>query len=408
MDQAATTQLPQTAPASSSCYKPVASPSRRRREPASKELLDRSKSSGHDDDVDENLSLPESVTSQDGGSDIDLNEIINDDDAPSSEMVFDEEHDTSYKTKSSILDDDSVSSHQVVTLTMTPEILHVDSHVDININDRQLDETEQGLVAVGKELVPEAVAVPEEHMPQHAQNRAAFISITVEKETKDTKLGIALREFDGELQIYSVAEHGILSGAPFRPGDKLRSINNFRCSQWDPSKAMAKMKEMEGVLTIIVQHDHGDPNLVEAMVKKPRRDCKVGIGFMSLRHFLAIGSINPEGYFACSVLNVGDRVISINGNLCCQMNPDDAVTLVKGIDDHVRFIAQRANKTGIVMSRHSFRSTASSIHSRAIDETRLLSAIDHGSKRSYAFFAMLIIVSFAAVYAIQRIKRNLD
>ena len=327
-----------------------------------------------------------------------------------SEMVFDEESSSSSSSslspsppgpiKSGAAEDDrSDSSHM---LTMTPEILEIDPVV--NNSDQQLDEAEQGLVAVGVELLPEAVAVPEESFawPQQTQNRAAFISITVEKQSKDTKLGIALREFDGHLQIFSIAENGVLSGAPFRPGDTLQSINNFRCSLWDPSKAMNKLKEIEGPLTIIVQHNQGDPNLVEAMVKKPSRDCKVGIGFMSLRHFLAIGSINAEGYFACSVLNVGDRVISINGNLCCQMSPDDAVTLVKNVDDSVRFICQRASKTGIVVSRHSFRSTASSI--RTLDEPRLLSAIDHGSKRSYTFYAFLIIVAFSVVYAIQRVK----
>ena len=328
-----------------------------------------------------------------------------------SEMVFDEESSSSSSSslspsppgpiKSGAADDDDRSDNSHM-LTMTPEILEVDPVV--NNTDQQLDEAEQGLVAVGVELLPEAVAVPEESFawPQQTQNRAAFISITVEKQSKDTKLGIALREFDGHLQIFSIAENGVLSGAPFRPGDTLQSINNFRCSLWDPSKAMNKLKEIEGPLTIIVQHNQGDPNLVEAMVKKPSRDCKVGIGFMSLRHFLAIGSINAEGYFACSVLNVGDRVISINGNLCCQMSPDDAVTLVKNVDDSVRFICQRASKTGIVVSRHSFRSTASSI--RTLDEPRLLSAIDHGSKRSYTFYAFLIIVAFSVVYAIQRVK----
>ena len=287
-------------------------------------------------------------------------------------------------------------------------------------------------VAVGREIEPEIIVDDLEYqdvrLQEYIQSRPAFISVTVIKNTINDRLGIALREVNGELEIFSISSDGLLgcgngndandgchihheTVSPLRPGDKLMSINNFRCSTWDPHKAIQKLKDIVGSLTIIVQHTQGNPNLVAAMVVKPTIESKVGIGFGKMTHqeYLAVGSINPDGYFANSVLNIGDRIVSINGSPCQNLEPDNAVTVVRSSPKFVTFVALRQYMTGVVVSRHSFRSTTSSIKTTStFYRPRLVSAIDHGSNKSFAMYIVLIVIAFcaSAFWAINRVEQT--
>jgi hypothetical protein len=286
-------------------------------------------------------------------------------------------------------------------------LLAVERTVEDSAAGRDIEEAENDLaaVAVAVAVEIEPVAFADLESPRHDQNRAAFISVTVTKETRETKLGIALQESEGELEIYSISkECGLLLDSPLRAGDKVRSINNFRCSSWDPDKAMLRLKEIEGPLTIIVQNDGGDPNLVEAVVVKPSPDSKVGVGFMLMRETLAIGSINPEGLFANSVVNIGDQIISINSNPCSYLDdPVNAVTIVKNTLKNVTIVAQRQYQTGVVVSRHSFCSTTSSRRPQTpkLDDA----ATGHGKNKGIRIYTGCLIAAgiiATAVFAIFR------
>lgn len=292
------------------------------------------------------------------------------------------------------IDDDSITTeNSIPTLTFCPQMMQYDDDADGANTTTSKDVPLTGPIALGREIEPEIIVDLEYQAPQYPQSRPAFISVTVTKTTEEERLGIALREVNGELEIFSISDDGLLSASPLQPGDKLMSINNFRCSTWDPHKAIQKLKDSIGSLTLIAQHHQGDPNLVAAMVVKPKEDSKVGIGFGKIDRFLAVGSINPEGYFANSVLNIGDRIVSINGSPCGRLEPEYAVTVVRSSPSHVTFVALRQYMTGVVVSRHSFRSTCSSARSFY---PGLVSAMDHGSNRSFAMYMVLIVLAFCA------------
>jgi hypothetical protein len=288
--------------------------------------------------------------------------------------------------KESDLEDLSVSSSP---LTFSPEILDVSFDPGTPMSGRRCVP-----VVVGVEIEPEVLVDLEYQEPRHAQNRAAFISVTVVKDSQEARLGIALREVDGTLEIFSISDGGLLSDSPLEAGDRLLSINNFRCGIWDPHKAIQRLKDITGTLTIIAENKQGDPNLVASMVSKRTLDTTVGIGFMKVNHTLSVGSINPDGLFANSVLNIGDRILSINNAACSHLEPENAVLVVQNADSHVTFVALREYKRGVVVSRHSFRSTCSSARSY---QSRLASAIDHGTDRPIPFFVFIVALASLAI-----------
>jgi hypothetical protein len=193
-------------------------------------------------------------------------------------------------------------------------------------------------------------------------SRAEFLSATVLKTTGDAMLGIGLMEHqDGTIYISRLLPEGPLGQSPFRVGDKLLSINTKGSDYLDRVTAAALLRALEGTITIVAQNVGGDPKLVETMVEKAKPDSIVGIGLTwSIRGSLEVTNVVASGLFAHSLVNSGDRVISINKIGCNRISPSSAVVIIRNSPRFVTFLTETHSDTGVVLA-------ASSDHADALE-----------------------------------------
>jgi hypothetical protein len=168
--------------------------------------------------------------------------------------------------------------------------------------------------------------------------RASTISVTVVKETLDSKwgFGIALED-ENKVVIKKMTGDGLLEKAPFQMGDVLKTVNNQKCTN-DEVTIQLLVKYEGGVpITLLVESPIGNPRVVQAMVRKPSPDSKIGIGFYNTESenqtLLQINHLAPNGLLAHSALSQGDLVLAINSTMCSQMKAEDAAALIANSDD---------------------------------------------------------------------------
>lgn len=195
--------------------------------------------------------------------------------------------------------------------------------------------------------------------------RAEFISATVVKESEDTPLGIELiSENKGHAVIISaIHEKGIMANTPFKKGDRLLSVNTKRCYIMDAKAVLEFMAGLEGKITLVIHNAGGDPNLVESMITRTRPDAPCGLGMVSSgRHHLRISNIHSDGFFYESLLNVGDPIVSINGEPCEYCDAHDAGDIIARSGKFITVKSRTLMETGVVVAAFSTaNSTGSTI-----------------------------------------------
>jgi hypothetical protein len=221
-----------------------------------------------------------------------------------------------------------------------------------------------------------AVVVPVPSAADYASMRASKISMTVTKETMDSKWGFGIgmaqeeeeEEKDDEtatttttrtennnhkntvVKIKAMAGMGLLQHAPFQEGDILKTVNNQKCT--DDEATIQQLVRYEGgvPITLEVETPMGNPNLVQAMVIKPTPEAMVGIGFFQTepqpsdgqsQSILKINHLTPTGLLAHSVLNQGHWVLAINATPCSHMTAEEAADLIKTSGTMVTIVAMK-------------------------------------------------------------------
>jgi hypothetical protein len=217
-----------------------------------------------------------------------------------------------------------------------------------------------------------------------ASFRARRISVTLCKESADSKWGFSLQQHASKantVQIKRMAKKSgtLLEYAPFQSGDILVSINGQPCT--DAKTTIQQLVEMKSdfPITLLVETPHGDPNAIQVVVHKPALSA-LGIQFFPTRSnvpggdqgtkcssddtngssttqesqpspekmettsppldsLLRIQCIEPHGILAHSPLRQGDVVVAINATPCSQMFPDQALALLQESGESVTIIA---------------------------------------------------------------------
>ena len=161
------------------------------------------------------------------------------------------------------------------------------------------------------------------------QARPEFMDSILWKDTADVKVGVSFAmDDDGHaLRISSLDPCGLLSDSPFCVGDKLLRINNQSCQYMTEEQAAALVREATGTLSLVVHNESGDSSLVTSMVQKPTAESSPGISLESSDSdkMLCISGFYAYGLFGQSLLNVGDRVLSINNMECANLDVETAM-----------------------------------------------------------------------------------
>jgi PDZ domain len=148
----------------------------------------------------------------------------------------------------------------------------------------------------------------------------------------------------------------LLKHCPFQPGDKILSINNKRTENMDSQEAARMLREATGFITIVCRNPDGDPCLIETMITKANKNQRSGMGLKSSgNRDLRVSSINENGLFAQSLLNVGDRILSINEFDVTELDARVACDVIRESPDRVTLVARTAHTTGVVVAEVSSR-----------------------------------------------------
>jgi len=186
--------------------------------------------------------------------------------------------------------------------------------------------------------------------------RPELISATVIKSSVTEPVGLNLMR--DETLVYSISDEdgSLLKDSPFRPGDRVLSINGRRTESMDSAEAAVLLREATGFVHIVVHNAGGDPTLVETMITKANKNQRSGMGLKSTGdRDLRVSSINENGLFAQSLLNVGDRILSINDVDVTEVDARVACDIIKNSPDHVTVVARTRHTAGVVVAEVSAR-----------------------------------------------------
>lgn len=186
--------------------------------------------------------------------------------------------------------------------------------------------------------------------------RPELISATVIKNSPQEQIGISLLRDDTVVYSISHEEDSLLKDCPFQAGDKVLSINNKRTEHMDSAEAARLLREVTGFITIVVHNATGDPCLIETMITKANKNQRSGMGLKSTGdRDLRVSSINENGLFAQSLLNVGDRILSINNADVSEVDARVACDIIKNAPNHVTVVARSRHTHGVVVAEVSNR-----------------------------------------------------
>jgi hypothetical protein len=186
-------------------------------------------------------------------------------------------------------------------------------------------------------------------LKRYERMRAAKISVTVVKPSKDSKWGFGIvqdENNDQVVQIKAMTDKGLLRNCPFQEGDILRTVNNKKCLKGEVT--IDKLVNYDGGIpvTLIAESPNGNSKLVQAMTRKPHSESMIGIGFYNIEHegssLLIINHLAPTGLLAYSSLSQGDLVISINGVPCSRMISEEAAEMIQDSGSTVTIVAMRS------------------------------------------------------------------
>lgn len=279
---------------------------------------------------------------------------------------------------------------------------------------RIIDKMESGINATqsscGKDLV--ANPIEEDLQSQHSDStqsttsgtaaigqrplRAEFLSANVIRESRQTPMGLDLFTKDGEVLISKIEPGTLAENTPFCVGDRLLSVNNKRCYIMDGKEVMEFIDNLIGNVTIVVHNQGGDPNSVESMVTRPGKH-KCGLAMKSAgRRNLRITKIEKQGLFFESLLNVGDPIVSINGEDCTACDAYDAGEMIDRAGEFITVKARTLFETGVVVAAFSCtNSTGSTIPPELIqtlDQSR-----ERMASRTQIFFTMAMVLILVGV-----------
>ena len=190
-----------------------------------------------------------------------------------------------------------------------------------------------------KDYVGELTILTVDPLEFKMQNSSDHIDVglvmaSAKKPTKESIMGITLRKGlqEGKVVISHISDKGLMAGKGFNVGQWIVSINNESCPT-DPREAKAKVKSLEGNVTIVASNS-------VATVRKPSRDSKVGISLSLYKKLdVAIYSIDANGLFGNqSELQAGQKVVSINGEKC-PSTVAGAIRMIKDCEGDLTIVA---------------------------------------------------------------------
>ncbi len=159
---------------------------------------------------------------------------------------------------------------------------------------------------------------------------SGLVSVAVRKPTIDSKLGIGFRRsIQGRVVISKISTSGLLAKEAFIVGQEIISINGEPCPACSRD-AVDIISSAKNVVTI---------EAASTIVQVPKTHSrKLGLSLGKNSNGVVVYKIKADGAFASSTLQIGQKVISINGQLC-PSEVQEAIRLIKEAKEYVELEA---------------------------------------------------------------------
>ena len=177
------------------------------------------------------------------------------------------------------------------------------------------------------------------------QEDIGLISVTVTKETVDTKLGITLADMNGKIVVTNISEDSLFANTPLVSGLRLLCINSTLCKGIGKTEAVDVFKRAEGDITVIAEK----VGLITVVATKETAESKIGIGLKDMSGMVIVSSISEDSIFKDSELKVGHKVLSINKMSVDGMTKFDAIKLFKTAESTVTIMAEDVGLIGVTV-----------------------------------------------------------
>ena len=196
------------------------------------------------------------------------------------------------------------------------------------------------------------------------------------------------------LTIVAIDPDGPWAETPFCVGDRLISVNHVPVVDWDvetfheywnrllqedEESALSNNNGSGAIVSItIVVHNplpSADAQRVEAMVTKPEQNRRTGLGMRSTR----VGRVKisrVDGLFTDSLLNVGDQILSINGQRLDGCDSAHTAQLILQSPRYVSVVAKKDGRNAFVISSTDKTYSINKKALNSIDNLRLLETAD--------------------------------
>lgn len=192
-------------------------------------------------------------------------------------------------------------------------------------------------------------------VPELNATAAAFISVTFPKDAK-TKIGV---KFTSELSVKSIEISSILFNSPVRVGHRIVSINNRSTEGLSKRKVKQLIEHAGGIVTMKFRNKQGHANLVASTVIAPKNTVlRPGQSGIRLRnsnaagrqHEVVVAQIAPHVSSWDTLLNVGDRVLSLNGISCLELNEETCMDIIDSSNGSYTILSSIRDWTGVVVA----------------------------------------------------------
>ncbi|KAL3930256.1 MAG: hypothetical protein SGARI_004536, partial [Bacillariaceae sp.] len=223
------------------------------------------------------------------------------------------------------------------------------------------------------------------------QSAEDLVSVTVRKEDPSQKAGISLVERQNATYITKVDEHGLFHDTEVAEGDKVLSINGKRLKKGEGSKHVLKtISKAKATVTLVVKkaginpsrgsrggkikkrpnkvfkkdwhrnedlsldpnHDprvlrRDDDDMDQKPIKATKiyKDQPVGVSIVEYNNMIFVSNISLESPFRDSDLQLGDRVVGVNGmNFLNYPDAKLAKTMAEKSPKEIEFVIERGHK----------------------------------------------------------------
>ena len=183
---------------------------------------------------------------------------------------------------------------------------------------------------------------------------------TIVKETKESKVGIRLRQHKGNVAIVGIAEGSASAATDLMGGMLIQSINNVSCAGKSPEEVAQMLADGEGAIPIMARTP--DCPLSEATVasfvttsvsKEAReKDDARDRCFTYEEGKVWVSEAGVNGLFRGSPLRIGMEIHSLNNIPCEILTPDGIKTMLKkSEDEYITVLAKRPDlPVGLLMT----------------------------------------------------------